>query len=444
MRVSRSKSLLIGFASGREVQGGVLDCAAPIARMDKASVFRHEKTGRKPGAGGTPEVVAPPQRKLNNVNDVRRSPKLIDGLAGRRSAAIRSGRLLMAGTDQPSPWWTPARYADRRPLLAARSAVTRAVRAWFEEQGFAEVETGILQVSPGNETHLHAPRTELTAGDGTRTPRYLRTSPEFSCKKLLAAGEARIFEFARVFRDRERGDLHLPEFTMLEWYRANATYDAVMADSIVVIAHAAQATGIGQFSFRGRVADPFAEPELVTVAAAFERFAGIDLLATITDGEGDRAGLAAAAKARVRISDDDTWSDIFSKVLVEHIEPNLGQGRLTVLFEYPVPEAALARAKTSDPRVAERFEVYACGVELANGFGELTDASEQRHRFTQAMDEKARRYGERYPLDEDFLAAVAHMPESSGVALGFDRLVMLASGALRIDQVVWTPPAGEA
>ena len=326
----------------------------------------------------------------------------------------------------------------------ARAAVTKAVRAWFEEQGFAEVETGILQVSPGNETHLHAPRTELIRADGSRATRYLRTSPEFAAKKLLAAGEAKIFEFARVFRDRERGDLHLPEFTMLEWYRANAGYDAVMADCIVVIAHAAQATGIGRFVFRGKTADPFAEPELLTVAAAFERFAGIDLLATIRNGEGDRDSLAVAAKQRIRVSDDDTWSDIFSKVLVEHVEPNLGQGRLTVLFEYPAPEAALARAKPADPRVAERFEVYACGVELANGFGELTDAAEQRRRFTEAMDEKQRRYGERYPLDEDFLAAVANMPDAGGVALGFDRLVMLASGALKIDQVVWTPPAGEA
>jgi lysyl-tRNA synthetase class 2 len=246
-----------------------------------------------------------------------------------------------------------------------------------------------------------------------------------------------------VFRDRERGDLHLPEFTMLEWYRANASYDAVMADSIVVIAHAAQATGIGRFSFRNEIADPFAEPELLTVAAAFERFAGIDVLATVADGKGDRDALAALAGARVRITDDDTWSDIFSKILVEHVEPGLGQGRLTVLFEYPVPEAALARVKASDPRVAERFEIYACGVELANGFGELTDAREQRTRFMQAMDEKARRYGERYPLDEDFLNAVATMPQASGVALGFDRLVMLAAGALRVDQVVWTKPAGE-
>jgi elongation factor P--(R)-beta-lysine ligase len=350
----------------------------------------------------------------------------------------------MARNDQISPWWSAARHADVRPFLTARSAITKAIRAWFDEQGFAEVETGILQVSPGNETHLHAPRTELVGAGGQRATRYLRTSPEFACKKLLAAGEAKIFELARVFRDRERGDLHLPEFTMLEWYRANATYDAVMADSVVVIAHAAQATGIGRFSFRGRIADPFAEPELFTVAAAFERFAGIDLLATIDGGGGDRAALALAAREQVRITDDDTWSDIFSKVLVEHVEPNLGQGRLTVLFEYPAPEAALARAKASDPRVAERFEIYACGVELANGFGELTDAREQRHRFTLAMDEKQRRYGERYPLDEEFLDAVAKMPEASGVALGFDRLVMLASGALRIDQVVWAPPAGDA
>jgi elongation factor P--(R)-beta-lysine ligase len=354
-----------------------------------------------------------------------------------------SESLLMADLDQPSPWWSPARHADRKPFLMARGAITRAVRGWFDEQGFTEVETAILQISPGNETHLHAPRTELISSDGTRATRYLRTSPEFAAKKLLAAGEAKIFEFARVFRDRERGDLHLPEFTMLEWYRADASYDAVMADTIVVIAHAAQATGIGRFSFRGGMADPFAEPELLTVAAAFERFAGIDLLATISNGGGDRAALAAAASARVRVTDDDTWSDIFSKVLVEHVEPNLGQGRLTVLFEYPAPEAALARAKAADPRVAERFEVYACGVELANGFGELTDAAEQRRRFAADMDEKERRYGERYPLDEDFLAAVAAMSPSSGVALGFDRLVMLASGAQRVDQVVWTPPAGE-
>jgi lysyl-tRNA synthetase class 2 len=353
------------------------------------------------------------------------------------------GRLLMVANDRSSSWWHPARHADIRPFLTARAVITRALRAWFGEQGFTEIETGILQVSPGNETHLHALRTELTNPAGARVSRYLRTSPEFACKKLLAAGESRIFEFARSFREREQGDLHLPEFTMLEWYRANALYETVIADTCAVIAEAARATAIPRFSFRGQSADPLAEPERLTVAAAFERFAGIDLLSTIAGGAGDRAALARAAAKRVRIADDDTWSDIFSKILVEHIEPRLGQGRLTVLYEYPVIEAALARAKPGDSRVAERFEIYACAVELANGFGELTDAAEQRRRFNQAMNEKARRYGERYPLDEDFLAAVAHMPQASGVALGFDRLVMLASGALRIDQVVWTPPSGE-
>jgi elongation factor P--(R)-beta-lysine ligase len=349
----------------------------------------------------------------------------------------------MTAENSPSPWWSAARRADIKPFLAARSAITRATRAWFDEQGFTEVETAILQLSPGNETHLHAPRVDLAGPEGGQVASYLRTSPEFACKKLLAAGETKIFEFARVFRDRERGRLHLPEFTMLEWYRANATYDAVMADTVVLIAHAAQATGIGQFSFRGRAADPFAEPELLTVAQAFQRFAGVDILASIANGEGDRTKLAAAAEAKVRITTDDTWSDIFSKILVEFVEPNLGQGRLTLLYEYPLPEAALARVASTDPRVAERFEVYACGVELANGFGELTDAAEQRRRFRLAMDEKQRRYGERYPLDEDFLAAIACMPEASGVALGFDRLVMLAGGATSVDQVVWTPPTGE-
>jgi elongation factor P--(R)-beta-lysine ligase len=349
----------------------------------------------------------------------------------------------MTGASPVSPWWSESRHADIRPFLMARAAIAQRLRSWFAEQGFLEVETSILQISPGNETHLHAPATELVGADGARHMRYLRTSPEFACKKLLAAGESRIFELARVFRDRERGDLHLPEFTMLEWYRANAAYDAVMADTIVVIAQAAQAAGIRQFAFRGRSADAFAEPELLTVAAAFARHAGIDLLATIRNGVGDRDALAQAAAAKVRVANDDTWSDLFSKVLVEHIEPRLGLGRLTILYEYPAPEAALARVSGIDSRVAERFEVYACGVELANGFGELTDAAEQRRRFEESMDEKARRYGERYPIDEEFIAAVGEMPPASGVALGFDRLVMLASGAARIDQVVWTPPAGE-
>ena len=211
----------------------------------------------------------------------------------------------MAGNDPLSPWWSASRHADVRPFLNARGAIIRALRAWFAAEGFTEVETGILQISPGNETHLHAPRTELTGNGGERLERFLRTSPEFACKKLLAAGEEKIVEFARVFRDRERGDLHLPEFTMLEWYRANAAYDLAMADCAAVIVEAATTTGIRQFAFRGKVADPFAAPQFLTVAAAFERYAGIDLLATVNGSDGDRARLAAAGARKVRIADDD-------------------------------------------------------------------------------------------------------------------------------------------
>jgi lysyl-tRNA synthetase class 2 len=319
--------------------------------------------------------------------------------------------------------------------------MTAALRVWFQSGGFSEVETAIAQVSPGNEAHLHAPRLATTGPDGTERVRYLRTSPEFACKKLLAAGEQRIFEFARVFRDRERGPLHLPEFTMLEWYRANETYETIMADTLSAIAEASCAGGAKALTFRERTCDPFAEAERLSVAEAFERHAGIDLRQTYGTSGVDRDALAAASvKQGVDVADDDSWSDIFSKILVAKVEPHLGQGRLTVLDGYPVPEAALARPSATDPLTAERFEVYACGVELANGFGELTDAAEQRRRFVAAMDVKEDRYGERYPLDEDFLRALEKMPQASGVALGFDRLVMLVAGVPRIDQVVWTPP----
>jgi len=332
-----------------------------------------------------------------------------------------------------SPWWSPERRADRLPFLEARGRITRAVRGWFDGRGFAEVETAALQISPGNEAHLHAFATEAltTAGEGRAM--YLHTSPEFACKKLLASGEREIFTLAKVWRNRERGPLHHPEFTMLEWYRTGAAYEVLMEDCATLLAVAAEAAGTGRLRWREREADPFAEPERLTVAQAFERYAGLDLFG------GD---LAAQARARgIRVATDDTWADVFSRIMVEKVEPNLGQGRATILCEYPVSEAALARPKPGDPRVAERFELYACGVELANCFGELTDPVEQRARFEIEMAEKARLYGERYPIDEDFLAALAIMPPASGVAMGFDRLVMLAAGARRIEQVLWTPVA---
>ncbi|HSC17649.1 MAG TPA: EF-P lysine aminoacylase EpmA [Rhizomicrobium sp.] len=339
------------------------------------------------------------------------------------------------------PWWSRERHADRRPVLIERGRIKRRLRESFEGHGFTEVECGALVVSPGNEAHLHAFETELrtTAGEGRKL--YLHTSPEFACKKLLAAGETKIFDFARVFRNRERGALHAPEFTMLEWYRAHEPYETVIADTLSVLRLAGETTGIKTMSFKGRECDPREDAERLTVADAFSRHAGLDLLVTLSDvGEGNRDLLAAEAKrAHFEIAENDTWADIFSKILVARVEQNLGIGAPTILYEYPRCEAALARATAYDPRVAERFEVYVCGVELANGFGELTDPVEQRRRFEAEMIEKERVYGERYPLDEDFLAALAHMPPASGVALGFDRLVMLATGARMVEDVIWTP-----
>jgi lysyl-tRNA synthetase class 2 len=344
----------------------------------------------------------------------------------------------------PSPWWRPDVYADRRPFLLARDRIMSGLRQWFRIRGFLEVETPALQVSPGNETHLHAFATALSAPGGADFPLYLHTSPEFACKKLLAAGERRLFTFARVFRNRERGALHHPEFTMLEWYRADEPYETLMTDCTAILAEAARAAGRQTLQRKDRAADPFAPFGRLTVAEAFSRFAGIDLLATLPNGRPDLARFAVAARAvGIRLADDDTWSDIFSRVLVEKIEPRLGIGAPTLLDEYPLPEAALARP-TADPRVAQRFELYACGVELANGYGELTDPDEQRRRFEAAMAEKERRYGVRYPIDPDFIAALAAMPPASGIALGFDRLVMLATGATRIEQVLWAPVADPA
>jgi lysyl-tRNA synthetase class 2 len=227
---------------------------------------------------------------------------------------------------------------------------------------------------------------------------------------------------------------------MLEWYRAREPWERLMEDCARLLRLAAEAAGTTQLLHRERAADPFAEPERLTVAQACERLAGIDLLATLDGPEGNSDALAAAARAAgIGTAPDDTWADVFSRILVARVEPGLGNGRATLLTEYPAGLAALARPRPDDPRVAERFELYACGVELANAFGELTDPVLQRERLEAEMAEKERRYGERYPIDEDFLAALAVMPPASGAALGFDRLVMLATGAHHIEQVIWTP-----
>jgi lysyl-tRNA synthetase class 2 len=328
------------------------------------------------------------------------------------------------------PWWTPARHRDRRSGLLIRNAVKAALRGHFAAEGFIEVETAALQVSPGNETHLHAFATELRGPSGDGRPLYLHTSPEFALKKVLAAGERKVFDFARVFRNREWGVRHANEFTMLEWYRANESYTVLMDDCAQLIRLAAETAGVKTLRHGARTADPFAEPERLSVTEAFGRYAGIDLHSDLAE---------AAATSGLRVAADDSWSDIFSRVMAEKIEPNIGNDRATILYDYPLAEAALARPKPGNPRLAERFEVFACGLELANAFGELRDPHEQRRRFEADMTEKERLYSERYPIDEEFLKALALMPEASGCALGFDRLIMLLLGVPRIEEVQWTP-----
>jgi lysyl-tRNA synthetase class 2 len=337
-------------------------------------------------------------------------------------------------------WFSPDRHADRRPFLLARNRIITAIRAWFAARDFLEVDCAALAISPGNEAHLHAFATELIQPDGSTERRYLHTSPEFAAKKLLAAGEERIFTLGHVWRNRERTPTHAPEFTMLEWYRAQESYEAVIADTLALVQLAAREAGTHLFRWCGRQSDPFASAQWLTVNEAFKAHARVDLLSTIrADGTADREMLASLSP--VAFGKDESWSDIFSRILSEKVEPELGNGRVTVLHEYPAVEAALARCSARDPRVAERFELYACGVELANGFGELIDAEEQRRRFMAEMDVKEQVYGERYPIDEELLAALSMMPPASGVALGLDRLIMLAAGATHIEQVQWTPVA---
>ena len=333
-------------------------------------------------------------------------------------------------------WWDRDRHADRRPVLLARNRIVAALRRWFEAEGFVEVDPAYLVVSPGNETHLHA--FETVALDAALTPRtrYLHTSPEFAMKKLLAAGEDRIFTLSRVWRNREGGPRHAVEFTMLEWYRAGAGYETLMQDCAALMQLAARAAGVTAFRHRDTICDPFAAPRRTTLQAEAQRH-GVDMLATLDDPAALAAQLGAIG---LRTAADDSWSDLFSRLLTARIEPNLGPGPV-ILDAYPAPEAALARRSQKDPRTAERFELFSCGLELANAFGELTDATEQRARFEADMDLKERLYGTRYPLDEDLLAALPRMPPTAGAALGLDRLVMLATGAPRLQDVLWTPPA---
>ncbi|MBU0859321.1 MAG: EF-P lysine aminoacylase GenX [Alphaproteobacteria bacterium] len=345
-------------------------------------------------------------------------------------------------TKTTSPWWHPDRFARQRPYLETRMRVIKAIRAFFDAQGFAEVETPVLQVCPVMDTHIHGFGTDLIGVDLQFKKRlYLHTSPEFAMKKLLVAGMPAIYQICHVFRNAEGSTRHSPEFTMLEWYRAGAGYDEIAADTVGLLRACAQAAGVTHFRYKDFACDAFAEAEYLSVRDAFVKYAGIDLDLYLTDRDGFAAVIAAQG---IRVADDDRWDDLFFRVMAEKIEPVLGMSVPTILKDYPISMASLARPCPHDPRYAARFEVYVCGIELANAFDELTDADIQQQRFVDEMAQKERIYGATYPVDEDFIAALRHgMPPSGGIALGVDRLVMLAAGVDDIAQVLWAPVDSE-
>ena len=332
-------------------------------------------------------------------------------------------------------WWLAHNFEQKKKALLTRMSVIKTMRQFFDDQDFWEVETPNLQVTPGLDTHIHGMKVPLRDVNlNHQRDLYLHTSPEFAMKKLLCAGAERIYQMCKCYRDGEDTRLHSPEFTMIEWYRAGAYYTQIMDDCAGLLRAVAKAAHITQFKYKEHICDPFADMRILTVKDAFKIYAGLDL----EDIWGIDDFHIAANNIGIRTAKDDAWDDIFHRVMAEKIEPFLGMDAPCILTEYPVSMAALARKKQDDPRFAERFELYVCGVELANAFGELTNPTEQRLRFEQDMAEKQRIYGETYTVDEDFLAALEYgMPESSGIALGVDRLVMLCTGTENIEDVLW-------
>jgi lysyl-tRNA synthetase class 2 len=293
--------------------------------------------------------------------------------------------------------------ARKRALLLQRAAILQKVRAFFNGQDYLEVETPHRIPANAPEQHIDA----VPSGDWA-----LHTSPELAMKRLLAAGHEKIFQICRVWRDGERGQYHLPEFSLLEWYRSGVDYHELMAECKRLLLHLVPE---GKLVRAGREISLVGSWENLTVADAFSSYAAMNLERALETG-------------------------CFEELLTAEVEPNLGKTRPTFLTEYPLALAALARAKPGDPRFAERFELYIDGLELANAFSELTDPLEQRKRFT-AEERQRRAAGKRpYPLPENFLNELSAMPEAAGIALGLDRLVMLITGAERIDDVVAFTP----
>ena len=332
---------------------------------------------------------------------------------------------------------TPGGGADLL-TLQKRSTLLHTLRTWFLGQGFVEVETPALATSPGLEPYLDPFETRWKEHPGAPgEPRYLLTSPEYAMKRLLVGGLERCFQLSRVFRNGEVGPNHNPEFTLLEWYRALASYDEIAEDLQSLILHMAVSSRVGLTLHRGGHTIDLTPPwEHLTVRDAVQRYAGFDLAATM-----DQAGLAkAAARAGVFCPDNAPWDEIFFRVLMEKVEPHLGYGKPTFLKDYPAPLAALARVREGEFPVAERFELYIAGVELANAFTELNDPVLQAERFEEERTLRKKMGFPVFEADPAYLAALrAGLPPTGGIAVGIDRLVMVLLGAKDVRSVLAFP-----
>ncbi|NBO20250.1 MAG: EF-P lysine aminoacylase GenX [Proteobacteria bacterium] len=340
------------------------------------------------------------------------------------------------------PWWKPEQFAQKRKALEARAKILSTIRDYFAREAFVEVDTPALQRSPCMEPHLHAFATELHTPHGEKQAFYLATSPEFACKKLLVAGMQRIYQLSHMYRNAESSSRHHPEFMLLEWYRVKAGYDDLMNDCEKLLQLSCAVTGRSVCAYNDMHCDVTKPARRLTVADAFFEYADMDILATMDDliKPSPQKIMQDAKRIAVRYAADDHWDDVALRIIGEKIEPYLGKDVPCFLTDYPLPLAALARAKPSDNRVAERFELYVCGLELANAFVELTDPVIQRARFEADMALRRERYGSDYPIDEEFLAALTFgMPQAAGIALGVDRLVMLATGVNHINDILWAP-----
>lgn len=342
----------------------------------------------------------------------------------------------------PKSWWDRSTFSTRRPNLRVRAKAISAIREYFDGLGFIEVETPAIQLSPGVDRHIRPVRVSLESPFGdSKIERFLHTSPELAMKKLLAAGEEKIFQICHVFRNKEEGMLHQPEFTMLEWYRADASYAALIEDVQGLVSYAAAVAGIVTLRHGEHVTQVNQTWRKVFVDQAFKQYAGIELLPSVSEHEAFLPApfIEKARLAGVHCSEDDQWDDVFHRVMMEKIEPELAKGPPVLLIDFPAPLGALARTKPSDSRICERVEAYICGLELANGFSELTDSVEQRSRFERDQIAFCNLYGTPPPIDEGFLEALKHVPDSAGMALGIDRLVMLLTGSDDINDVLWSP-----